>query len=58
MKDAEFEKYQDILKELRLPFARDSQGRTGVVEDRETAEQILAKLQATVRRLPWQIEEV
>lgn len=57
-KDAEYEKYEEALEELGLPLDRDAQGRIGVVDDRETAEQILEKMRAKVRHLPWEIREV
>lgn len=57
-KDVEFEKYVDALQELKLPTERDAHGRVGVIDDKATAEQILAKVREKIPYMTWQIHEL
>lgn len=57
-RDEEFEKYVDVLAEFGVSNKRDSKGRTGVVEDRSLALQILARMREAIPHLNWNFKRI
>ena len=57
-KDSEFELYLEALSECGVPAVRDADGRLGVVDSPEMADQILKAVRKRVRWLPWHVFEV
>jgi hypothetical protein len=57
-KNEEFEKYVEVLTELGIPTERDKNGRVGVVDTRDQAQQILERIKARIHYMPWSVIEI
>jgi len=57
-KDAEFDKYIQVLRRVGMEPTPDNDGRTGVVDDRASAERILEELRKDLPHLKFEIVEI